>query len=772
VKLAALVWLAVVVAACVYLTARLIAGVEFQTDLMALLPQEERDPGVQRAKNHAAAVFGRRIVILVGHAERTRARDGGAAMAKALQQSGLTQSLVYEIAGDGLRNAGEIFFPYRFGLLSAADRQRLEQGRAQEIVTRTRAALFGPVGFVDARLLRADPFLLLPSYLASLPSPLARMTPDEGVVSVVDGGKTYVLVSAQLNDNIYAMSVQERFVDLVDAAEQALKAQNPDLVVLRAGPVFYARAGAATAMSETSTIGLAAMIGTIVLIFGVFRSLRPLWHNILTLAVGVSCAMAACLALFGTVHVGALLFGVSLIGIAVDYSLHYECERFADRPAAARARARHVLPGIALGLVTTLIGYLTLLLAPFPGLHQMAIFSTVGLIAAFLTVVLWLPAIDTDAPLRHGHRMLRAAGWLWRFWQEPRNRRVQILVLGLGLVATIAGAMHLHVDDDVRRLQALPPDLTRQEAEIRRLTGSTIGGQFFLVQGRDTQAVLETEEKLVDRLQPALAQGSLAGVQAIASVVPSIARQRENRRLVDQKLFKPYLATLADEIGLSPTAPEMGNDFLTPEKIGPNTSFSFLRDLVVARELAATAHIVALQGVAQPDEIRALGESVANVTFVDPTADFSRLLGQYRQRAVILLAVSALLMAPLMMWRYGWRKGLRVLVPAALAVGATPALVAWGGLPFTFFNAIALVLALSISIDYAIFCMEADLARQSTTMLGIWLATLTTILSFGLLALSSVAAVHAFGLTLAVGVTLSFLLSPMAGRPADAGGRS
>jgi predicted exporter len=49
-------------------------------------------------------------------------------------------------------------------------------------------------------------------------------------------------------------------------------------------------------------------------------------------------------------------------------------------------------------------------------------------------------------------------------------------------------------------------------------------------------------------------------------------------------------------------------------------------------------------------------------------------------------------------------------------------------------------------------------------MLGIWLATLTTILSFGLLALSSANAVHAFGLTLAVGVSLAFLLSPIAGR--------
>ncbi len=521
-------------------------------------------------------------------------------------------------------------------------------------------------------------------------------------------------------------------------------------------------------MEETSAIGLAAMIGTIVLIFVVFRSLRPLWHNMLTLGVGVSCAMAACLALFGTVHVGALLFGVSLIGIAVDYSLHYECERFVARPGPARARARHVLPGIALGLVTTLIGYLSLLLAPFPGLHQMAVFSTVGLIAAFLTVVLWLPAIDTDRPLLHGQRVLLMAGWLWRFWQEKRRRPAQIALLGVCFVAAVAGAFRFHIDDDVRRLQALPPELTRQEAEIRRLTGSTLGGQFFLVQGRDTQAVLETEEQLIARLQPALSQGALAGVQSVSLIVPSVARQRENADLVTKQLFTPHLAAFMEQIGLSPVVPKGGQDFLTPEKVRADTNFAALHDLVVD----GRAQIVVLQGVTRPEEISRIGASVPNVTFVDPTADFSRLLGQYRQRAVLLLGFSALLMAPLMMWRYGWRRGLRVLLPAALAVGATPALVALGGLPFTFFNAIALVLALSISIDYAIFCMEADLARQSTTMLGIWLATLTTILSFGLLALSSVNAVHAFGLTLAVGVTLSFLLSPMAGRPVDAEAKS
>ena len=56
-RLAGLAWLVVVAAAALYLLLRLHHGVEFQTDLLALLPQEERDAAVQRAKDKVTALL-------------------------------------------------------------------------------------------------------------------------------------------------------------------------------------------------------------------------------------------------------------------------------------------------------------------------------------------------------------------------------------------------------------------------------------------------------------------------------------------------------------------------------------------------------------------------------------------------------------------------------------------------------------------------------------------------------------------------------------------
>lgn len=767
-KWAALAWLALVLAAGAYLAWQFLGGIALQTDLMALLPQVEHDITVQKAKDEVAALLNRRIVLLVGNRSRERARIAGAELAAALQQSGLAESVTYAVPTDGLRRIGEAFFPYRFGLLTEGDRARLQQGRGQEIVARTLASVFGPLGIADGALLRRDPFLLLPTYLAHLPQPMPLLVPDEGVLSVSDGPLTYVLVTAQLNGDPFALAFQDRFIAGFDAIEQRLRQATPDLRLLRLGAVFYAQAGAAVANRETSVISIVSFVGTILLVLAVFRALRPLWLTLLAIGSGVVCAFAACLWLFGGLHVIALLFGVSLIGISLDYCLQYLSARFNPADATPERRLYRVLPGITLGIATTLIGYVTLLLAPFPGLRQVAVFSAVGLAASFITLLIWLPMLDSSRPLSHGRRLLVAAGWLWRFWERPGYRRPRVLLVAMVLVLALVGMFRLTVEDDVRRLQALSPELRAQESALRRITGLAGGTEFILVRAADADGALQTEEALLDRLEQAKAEGAIAGFQAIAQVVPSVARQRENRALVHDRLIAPFLAAYDRQLGIAdgdaPDRAAPGD--LTLAAITPDSPLSFLHQLVLAPGAGMVTHAVLLSGVTRLDTISRLAEAVPGVRVVDPAGDITRLLGQYRRRAVLLIAVSAALMLPVILWRYGPRGTVPVLIPPAIAVLLAPPLVALAGVPFTFFNAMALVLVLSMAFDYAVFCRETDPDHRPVTMLGVWLAMVTTLLSFGLLGLSRVFAVHAFGLTLIVGTLLAFVVSPVTGESA------
>ncbi|PWC35982.1 hypothetical protein [Azospirillum sp. TSO35-2] len=760
-RLPALLWLLVVLSGCAYLGWRVQAGLPLRTDLLALLPREEQDPTLQRANEAVSRALGRRVIALVGAADRGTARGAATTLAADLGATGLVAAVNEGMDPARLRAMGALYFPHRHGLLSDPDRAALLAGRGEDLALRALSQLFGVGGMADAGLLRNDPFLLLPSFLTGLPFPLSRLTLDDGMLSVTEGATSWVLVGATLSREPFDLDVQDRVVGAFDASVAALTAAHPGLQVKRLGAIFFAQAGSSTAIAEATLLSMLELGGTVLLILVVFRRVGPLLHNVLALGVGIAMGFTAGLLLFGELHVAALLFGTSLIGVAVDYGLHYSSGLFDDRTATPKDRLDHVRPAIVLGLATTLIGYATLALAPFPGLRQIAVFSAAGLLASFLTVVLWLPLLDRGTTVRHGAGMLRAAERLWRFWEIPRLRRLRLGMLVALALAGVAGMARLQVDDDVRRLQAISPALTRQQEEIQRLIGATTAQQFLLVRAAADEQALQKEEALAGRLAGLVRDGAIAGYQSPAAFVPSAARQRDNAALVRTALEEPFLDGYRAQTGLpdavrstdaAPPAP-----LAVPDAVG---TVPLLGDLVLGPGL----HAVTLQGLTNPAAVRAALAGVEGVQLVDPAADFSALLGKYRERALLLVAVSALLMVGPLAWRYGWRRVGWIMLPPLAAVTLAPALVALTGQSITFFHVMALILILAIGVDYAVFCAEAGAGRQPVTLLAVWLATLTTLLSFGLLVVSRAAAVHGFGLTMLFGITLAFLLAPLAAR--------
>lgn len=87
------------------------------------------------------------------------------------------------------------------------------------------------------------------------------------------------------------------------------------------------------------------------------------------------------------------------------------------------------------------------------------------------------------------------------------------------------------------------------------------------------------------------------------------------------------------------------------------------------------------------------------------------------------------------------------------------------GVPLNLFNLLALMLILGIGIDYTLFFAEQnkqeDDSHTESTLLAISLSALTTILSFGLLALSETQAIHSFGITVLTGIIVAWLLAPL-----------
>lgn len=753
-------WMAVLFVAGCYLAFRLVGGNVVDSNILSLMPSLDRGDNIQAVQDSISEKFSRRVIFLVGSPSPETSIAAAKTLASVLDHSGTITALTSKVDTDASQQIAAAYFPFRAGLLSPDDRTRLLAGNGQVLTSRALSILYGPSGFANAQLIERDPLLLLPTFLGSLPVPQSRLQLNDGMLTVRDDLTSYALVSADLAGDPFSLAFQTQFERVVLDATASMETMSPDLTILQTGAIFYATDSAREAMSETSTFGILSIVGTLLLILLVFHRTRPILLGLAAIVAGILCAVAGTLLIFDQIHVVALLFGSSLIGISIDYSFEYFCGYFEPQLRTPQQRLSRVLPAIGMGLGTTLIGYCTLLLAPFPGLQQVACFSLIGLSAAFLTVVFCFPALDTVGNVSHGTKAIRLARAHWTLWEAPHLRFVRIAILAACAIGATAGFFFLEVDDDVRHLQSLSPDLKQQESEIARLTGAGSATQFLVIEGENEEALLQHEEGLAPELARAMQDGELNGYTMVSQFAPSVSRQKENRALVADQLMAPHLAAYLAQIGFDGEIDHgPANSFLTPSDLPATGPLSVLH--LLAQEVASQpVHVVMLQGLQNPASMTQWAESQSGVHFVSPADDWSRLFGTYRRYALILLGVSVVLMYPLLVWRYGFGQGFRALVPPLAAVALAVPLAALAGVTFTFFNAMALVLVLSIGVDYSVFCIEASETRKPVTSLAVALAALTTIMAFGMLAFSHVFAVHAFGMTMLIGIFFAFLFAP------------
>ena len=157
-RFAAFLWLGIVILASTYLSDRVYHGLNFSTDLMALLPQEEQNPALKHTNDVATQALSRRVVVLVGDKDRDVARAASAEMTQRLIASGLFDMTTNNFGKSQLQQMGAFYYPYRSGLLSDEDREalKLEQGGAQGIATRALSQVYGVVGFANAKLLHGQ----------------------------------------------------------------------------------------------------------------------------------------------------------------------------------------------------------------------------------------------------------------------------------------------------------------------------------------------------------------------------------------------------------------------------------------------------------------------------------------------------------------------------------------------------------------------------------------------------------------------------------------
>lgn len=767
------VWLLLMLAMLAVFALRVLPTLKIETDILALLPSERGDVVTSRAIDKFSQALASKLILLVGAPDPAQAKAAAQVYAQrlreskafaqvGLEQDGLTQTLL------------DLYRAHRGYLLSERQSALLQAGGQAQLQNDALRAAFTPTGLMRVVGFADDPLGLANDYFMQQLPRMGAAQLDGKVLMVNDMSVTgerrsYVLITTELDGSPFATQVQEAATAALtaarEAAQQAIAPAQLDVVISGAMP--HAAAARERATDELSTFGTIETILVMALLIAVFSALRPLGLGALTMALAFLAGLCATHYAFGTVHVLALVFGSSLIGGVIDYSIHFFADRFRGDPNwTPTVAVDHVGGAILLGLCTTLLGYVVLLLVPFPGLRQIALFCAAGLATGCATVLCAYPVLY-KVPARSAAWGPRIGEWLAQLFRPGQWTAPRVAIAVALLLSALLGLQRMTIQDDVRALQASPPELVAAEKRVAALLQSGIESRYFLVQGRTEQAVLEAELSLTHRLDVLQAAGKLQSYTAITHALPPMTQQQVAHDLLEQQVLgeQGALASLLRKLGFSAAdatarsaAFAAGTTPLQPEDWLASAASRPYRDLWLGQLHNQYATIVALAGVRDVPALREVQRGLSGVRLIDRVQSVSDVLRSYRQAMSWLLCVVYVTAMVLLSFQYGWREAPLLLLPSALASGITLGLFGWFGVPVNLFTLLALWLVLGLGVDYGIFLRHGRTALP-TAVLSVSLSAITTLLAFGMLAFSATPFIRSIGLTLLCAISLSWLFA-------------
>ncbi|MCP1231549.1 MMPL family transporter [Acetobacter indonesiensis] len=528
--------------------------------------------------------------------------------------------------------------------------------------------------------------------------------------------------------------------------------------LLMSGPSIFAVRSASGMRADMDLMALCSILMVAGVLYWRFRSLWVLAAIGVPFFLSLSVAMVVVRLVFGYVHGIALGFGMTMLGVALDYPVLLIGHR--DRGEGPEATLHRIGHSLRLGVTTAILGLTGMVFCGLPGLAQLGTFAAVGLMVAACVTLYLMPRLVVAADLAPS-----VSGPSRKLARAETVRCYRLLCLVPVLISVFWLWQHpLTLDTRLAALSPIPEQAHLLDDALRHELGVPDASLMLAVSGPSAQAVLEREEALAGVWARLQQQGALSGVQDAARLLPSMKTQRHR------------VASLPSVADLQNAVAEARQNL--PYK--PDAFSAFVHDVASARtltplsvqDMAGTPLEAALSpllferqgqwfGLVFPERVQdraAIEHALADqpdVLVVDMKREIDGLSAHYTARTLRWMLVGCALAVGVLV--YGLRsvsRLVRVMASVGAALISLLAVLAGLGHPLTLIHLISLQFVLGVSLDYALFFARPQLddAERARTMRTLLTCNAMTVLTFGLLATCNTPLLQEIGKTVALGV--------------------
>lgn len=767
-----LVWLATLL-----VFAGVIARTTVVADLSAFMPSAPTERQQLLIDQFKDGIIARLVIVGIEGGDAAERARVSRELAAALRQKNDFIGVQNGSASDQGRDRS-YFFDNRYLLSPAVDARRYTAEGLHSAIGTMVDDLSGSAGMLLKQLLPRDPTGETRELLAQFEG--SDQPPStEGVWSTRDGQRALLLLQtraegADLEGQAHALAAVRQAYDAIAHPQAGTR-------LLMTGTGVFSVSSRSLIQGEVRRLAIASLVLVVGLLLLVYRSGLLLGLSLLPMLTGALAGITAVSLGFGQIHGITLGFGTTMIGEAVDYAIYL----FVQRPGSESARL--FWRTLWLGLLTSVAGFLALLGSGFPGLAQLGVYSTVGLLAAVLVTRYVLP--NLMPPHLPVPDLPRTGAFLQGLMQRAPRLRWILLLLMLGMLGVVATHADRIWNRSISALNPVSRADQRLDEELRRDLGASELRYLAVLSAGDQQQALQQAERASSVLQQLVRDGTIGSFSSPSQVLPSLASQQARQAaLPPPEELRRRLETALRDLPLKAARLQ---GFLT------DVERSRTRAPLVRADLEGTAAALLYDSLLIPRQRDVLvllplrphsvdaGEQaidinrveaalkaagVMEMTVVDLLAETNALFDSYLHEALVFSGLGCLaILALLLLMLRSVGRTLRVALPLACAVTCVTGVLLLGGTSLTILHLVGLLLVVAIGSNYALFFDSANTGGnaqdQRRTIVSLVTANLTIVGSFGMLALSSVPVLAILGTTVGLGTVLALLFSAALARP-------
>lgn len=657
------------------------------------------------------------------------------------------------------------FAPYLPLLLDDDDlsvlQQRISPEGLQKQFRELFATLNSPQGLGLKQFLQYDPLGIMGLFLEKLEHLRGESTMQikNGFFLSADGLHCLVQAdsSASLVDSNIAFKVEKELETIYS------KALSPGISPLVIGSLPHTVANAKTVQKDLRLLLPIASVLLILLLLTAIRSIRAAFiFSIPFLAAPLAIGITNWW--FGEVSRLALGFGVVLLGIAVDFSVHLYLSLEREEGTADEIMARISKP-ICFATLTTVSVFSVLLLSQVTSHRQMAVLAFCGVLLAVLLSLAVIPLIVV--------RKTGDIGFTQTVFRSlnpgPAGRRI---IFSLWMLVILLGGwswQYLEYNGDLKTLDVANKEVAADEQRFAEIWGEKSNQAFILAEGETLEEALDKNSIVYTYLQ----SRGFDHYQSLAPMVPGPETQQahlkkwkdfwskaqENgfkanftKAASDQgfnvQAFTPFFSNLDKEPVLMPA------DVLSESTLAP-VFFSMMREV---KESGNTPdHYLILTTVLlndhHSDQLLQLDEEggitvIANDKWRQEVGHFIK-----KDMMVLGLLAWALIMLIVIVQFRRIDAVAAVLAPVITASSAMSIFCWLSGSSLNMMHVIMGIMVIGLSVDYGIFIVCANIERHSeVSRFAVSVCALSSLIGFGVLSFASHPALYSLGITVLIGI--------------------